>query len=228
MRSVFSVCLKFCWTNFRAEKQTSPAMLLVYRSLIGQDPWPARSSSSQRGPEDPLNIPGVTRQHQTVPVPSWREWFLWRASWGFSVSLHILIVVVAFSLLKYISLYEKCIVLVFLFELMLSVDFGGEFDFFFHPAFIIQLLYIFCRFLSVHSASILFHGQVEREFWWGFESQGSLPLSLCQRTWQVVNSALFRLLPSLFHSLCSSAVTGLIFLCHTCYTLNWQQDTVLK
>lgn len=50
---------------------------------------------------------------------------------GFPVSLHASIMVAAFSLLEYISLYEKCIFLVCLFGPMLSVATGGQFDFFF-------------------------------------------------------------------------------------------------
>ena len=60
---------------------------------------------------------------------------------------------------------------------MLSLDFVYGF---FQPALVIRWLHIFWVFLSVHSACILFHGQVEHEFWWGSESMSLCP-HLCVR-----------------------------------------------
>lgn len=104
-------------TDSRTEKQTSP-VLLVYRSLTVQDPCSAWSSSSQR------NTKHTWCQYlASDSVCAFLErGFLWSASSGFPVSLHVSILVAAFSLLEYTPhCMKKCLFLVCLFGLMLSV-----------------------------------------------------------------------------------------------------------
>lgn len=203
MKSVFSVCLKFCWTNYKLQGRKRD----ITRYGVGL--WKHDSS----GPLTCLKLlksekPATCTWHYCTASDSafaFLEWVFFVEYWGFPVFLHVSIVVAAFSLLEYISLYEKCILLVW--ANVVSRYWWSDW-FFFHPAFIIQLLHIFCRFLSVHSAHILSHGQVEHEFWWGFESQVSLSLSLCQRTWQVVISAFLCLLLSIFHCCAPQLLQG--------------------